>query len=104
MGYYSDFEIEVDGEIIGSWKTEDMLKDLMEISGYTMDEGGVSEAKWYSYHEDLVSLSEKYPDKLICLTKYGGDTGDIKRFYYKGGKSQQVKFTWEEFDETKLES
>jgi len=103
MGYYSDFEITIDGENIGSFGTEDMLKDLSKISGYTQGEGGVLDVKWYSYHEDLVSLSEKYPDKLFCLTRWGGDNGDMERIYYKDGEFQQVSCNWEPFDETKME-
>jgi hypothetical protein len=101
MGYYSDFEIDVDGKPLSDWENEGVKEVLSENIDYHVSGDGIYDAKWYDFQEDMTWLSSEYPDKLFCLTRNAED-GIMTRFYYKNGKSHEVTYNWEPYDESKL--
>ncbi|MGI9570359.1 MAG: hypothetical protein ACR2PH_11620 [Desulfobulbia bacterium] len=105
MGYYSDFKIKVDGEVVcHCGKNGGFDPILYRASGYNFENGELSESKWYSYHENMIEVSKDNPDRLFQLDRDGEEKGDIERRYYKNGKYQEVKVevVYEDFDESKM--
>ena len=108
MGYYIDFELEiqnVDKVENLEESVEELCPDLVESIQYN---GGIAEnevksgfvafnAKWYERENELIALSERYPElniKLFCK----GEDGEMWVEYYKGGKFEDkgVKIVFEE--------
>lgn len=99
MGYYIDFELEIQNidkaENIEK-SVEELCPDLVESIQYN---GGVAEneiksgfvafnAKWYERENELIALSERYPELNITLFCKGEDD-EMWVEYYKEGKFEQ---------------
>lgn len=74
---------------------------LHEITTYDTFDGQV---KWYSYDDDMKSLSRKFPNLLLSLTGHGEEDDDIWRAYYKGGQGYRVEaeIVFPAFDPSRL--
>lgn len=107
MGYYTDYEVLVEGVESDEQLTE-IVDCLNTITTYDWDESleqyGV---KWYDFNTDMLAVSEQFPDFIFTLSGDGEESGDIWRFYYKDGKVQKdaarVEVIYEPFDEAKLQ-
>lgn len=101
MGYYTDYELTVTGDI----DHDQLLDTLSEITGYTWDNDlTLSDVKWYDYKGHMKIISTMFPDVVFTLHGDGEENGDIWQQYFKNGKSQYAKaeITFEKFDEFKL--
>jgi len=101
MGYYTDFSLSHDSDI----NDEEIADNLTKISGYKLDHDlELYQAKWYSWNNDMSSLSKMFPDVLFTLNGVGEEHGDIWRAFFKNGKSQMSKavLMYEPYDESKL--
>jgi len=84
MGYYTDFELEVDTDI------ENLVHVMNAASGYGWE--GEDEdscfmygVKWYDYPEDMLKLSREYPKVLFTLRGVGEEQPDIWVHFFKNG-------------------
>lgn len=98
MGYYTEFKIELSGDI-----TEDDFNNELEEYGYGFYDECMS-AKWYSWEDNMKDISTKYPEVLFILSGQGEENEDMWKAYFKNGKSQIEKavITYGKFDEGKL--
>lgn len=77
--------------------------EISELADYTncFEE----EIKWYSYEDDMLTYSEKYPNTVFEVKGEGEESGDIWKHYFKAGKSfrSRAEIIFEEYSEDKLE-
>lgn len=108
MGYYTNFELTTDVAdariecpTCGHCKRKSNYDALVETIGYDPFEG---DCKWYSWKEDMVKHSLKYPDVLFTIDGEGEESGDVWRAYVKNGKMQveQAEIKLAAFDPSKL--
>jgi len=61
-------------------------------------------SKWYDWDEDMLAISEKYPELKFTLDGNGDEVDDVWRAFYKGGKSYywDIDLARPSFDESKL--
>lgn len=59
MGYYTNFDL--------TDNSDEVNAKIEEISGYTVYDGMIEEAKWYKHREDLIKVSLLFPDTTIFL-------------------------------------
>lgn len=101
MGYYTDYEIEVD-----NYRQEDEINALLhEQTGYALEIGRTYYGiKWYDCEADMKIVSKAFPNVLFTVHGDGGDGGDLWRMYVRDGKVQRTcaELRYEEFDERKL--
>ena len=101
MGYYTDFSLSHDSDI----NDEEIADNLTKISGYKLNHDlELYQSKWYSWNNDMLSLSKMFPDVLFTLNGVGEEHGDIWRAFIKNGKMQVSKavLMYEPFDESKM--
>ena len=111
MGYYSDFKLSVVLENGDRARDRNIGKAYVEhfvlIYESPLLASGESyeKSKWYGHEDQLKDFSSKKPDILLLLEGVGEDYDDIWRKYFKGGKMQvcEVKISFDEFDENKLQ-
>ena len=99
MGYYIDFELQiqnVDKVANLEESVEELCPDLVESIQYN---GGVAKdevksgfvafnSKWSERENELIALSERYPELNITLFCRGEDD-EMWLEFYKGGKFEQ---------------
>lgn len=115
MGYYTRYTMSVEyiqseGSDYNDYEKqqEDLLADHSEYWGTSwrdvIENSYNDTTKWYSHHDDLIKLSEKYPLVLITLEGEGEESGDLWKAYYLAGKYQhtKAKITFESFSKNKL--
>lgn len=109
MGYYSDFEIRVDG-VTDDTVLSEMSEVLGEITGKYYEfvtYGGVIHSgeryKWYDHEANFAELSRRYPDHLFEMRVIGEDS-EMWQLYAKGGKvyTNSIEPHWPPFDESRL--
>lgn len=97
MGYYTRFNLTEHGN------SEEVIARINEVSGHPY---GVEsdEIKWYNWNEDIVKVSNLFPDTLITISGVGEEFPDMWIAYAKNGKIQveEAIITYPPFDETKL--
>lgn len=105
MGYCTDFELMVDGNV-DIVEIKQKLDHLSTYDFYLKERCVLSldEAKWYDHVKNMRELSSFYPDVVFTLFGVGEEQGDIWREYYKGGRLQRenAKITFDPYDESKL--
>ena len=98
MGYYTYYKLEISPR----YTKEEELKLTLDIAKFfgLRDEVTINthfddfleeEIKWYDHEENMIELSEKYPNYLFTLSGEGEESGDIWRTYFKNGKCQRVE-------------
>lgn len=102
MGYYTDYEIQMENEPIGLLSylsKEDMLESYL----FAALTGQGSEMKWYEHEEDLRKFSKDFPATLFRLDGRGED-GEVWIKYFKDGKMQKCpgRVVYDEFNEKEL--
>lgn len=93
------FECELkDFLFLGNEKTGSMID--YELRLYSDDE-----CKWYDHEEDMILLSQEFPNVLFKLHGEGEENGDIWDKYFMDGKMQYcpAKVQCAPFDRSKLE-
>ena len=106
MGYYTNFDLEFDSSKeneVKTWLKEN--EDKFDYDIVDIIEGNSDSLKWYDHKEDMLIISNQFPDVLFILSGEGEENKDIWKEYYKGGKAQvaEAVFTIAEFDESRLE-
>ncbi len=106
MGYYTNFDLDFDWskkDEVEKWLNEN--EDKFDYDIVDIIDGNSDSLKWYDHKEDMLVLSNQFPDILFTLSGEGEENKDIWKEYYKGGKVQiaEAVFTIAEFDENKLE-
>lgn len=94
MGYYTKFDIQDN--------PPEVYRKIVEVSVYNcLDEDVV---KWYSWRDDVATVSKLFPDVVIKISGEGEEAGDIWKAYFKNGKCQftKAKLVFEDYDEGKL--
>lgn len=98
MGYYTDYKIEIQADKMFDADLMDSIKqELISISDYTAwyygnDEIGLNEAKWYDYHEDMLTLSKRFPDVKFEMHCEGED-GQQWMIYALNGNVERCEGT-----------
>lgn len=92
MSYYTDYEIEVVGEI----DTNEFAAKFKEETGYELHAMCLQGVKWYTHRENMITLSKLYPSVLFILEGHGEEQGDDWRMYFKNGNTKKVSptITW----------
>ena len=125
MGYYTIFDLKIHkderpknykpidwesdpfGEEIHGDNPIEVLRNHSEEARYAFNEYGNPEdtTKWYQYGEDMIWLSEKYPDIVFKLHGEGEENGDLWDCYFKNGKVQscRARIVYDDFDEDELQ-
>lgn len=102
MGYYTHYDISYKNEP----KSNEYAKKLIEINpdyfgnyyGY-IDSQFIEDLisgetmKWYDHDEDMIKLSQAFPDELFVLHGEGEGSGDLWNTYYKNGQMQHCPAT-----------
>lgn len=110
MGYYSYYELEVEGPKEQLEKLTKLLNNegdwhfpYYEVHRAYFEEHRDS-TKWYEYQDDLKRLSLEFPNLLFTLKRSGEETGDLEMSYYKGGKMQvcPAKITFDKYSPSKM--
>jgi hypothetical protein len=80
MGYNTQFTLTFEGATY-----EEVDDALLDTAGLSL--GGLeSESyRWYSHHNDMLSLSRSLPDALLVLEGNGEEAPDFWRMTYRGG-------------------
>lgn len=112
MSYKTDYVLEVQG--IDQQTFDAIDKVLAEINGdmepadpYPTDTDfhwngpGLS---WYDHEEDMVKLSQQFPDILFILSGNGENAGNLWKAYFLGGLIQRApaQIVYDDFDKDKL--
>lgn len=88
MGYYTNYSLSVlndrgaDLTILKNELNEKFGEDLID------DNGETEEIKWYSWEEDMLELSKKYPDMLIEIRGDGEEGDDFWEARFKDGQEE----------------
>lgn len=108
MGYYTSYSLSVQPRKNGMYFTKDTISALnlavnqLEVfdDGSFEDGGWCTYAKWYDYEDNMIALSEKFPDILFELDGNGEDSEDFWIEYFCGGRHQYCRgeITYEEPD------
>lgn len=63
-----------------------------------------SDLSWYDHEEDMVKLSQQFPDILFILSGNGENAEDLWKKYFFGGLVQRApaQITYEELNKNKL--
>lgn len=89
MGYYTAFNLKVNGENADDrQKVVEALRKL-DVIDYALDEHleMYDIAKWYDYFDDMVSVSKEFPHIHFILHGEGEENGDIWDHHFINGKS-----------------
>jgi hypothetical protein len=103
MGYLSNFYIKF--ENLNEFSEEEQEEILDEIVGnidfienylsddefYNNSEITAYQLKWYEYEDDLIKISERFPELKFKVDVYGENDGDIVRIYFYNGECQREK-------------
>lgn len=106
MSYYTEFSL----SIIDYGDDFNAIKDELnkEIGKFDCDHLSEEEwfcyAKWYDYEEDMLRLSEKFPNVVFTLKGIGEEHDDMWVEYFKNGKCKysQAEIVFQKYDEKDL--
>lgn len=116
MGYYTSYRLTIIGneDIVhhhpcpncnGSGRIDMSAYEMVVAENENLSYEMLEEPqKWYTYAEDMIAISEKFPELVFQLNGEGEEPGDIWVKYYKNGKTQESKIYAKlaDFDESKL--
>ena len=109
MGYYTSYNLDVNN-VKSQAEHEAITNKLkeLEVMGYALHAGdwiknnnssafyGYDEAKWYDHDENMIKLSEAFPEMTFKLTGVGEEPDDRWYCLYKNGEMEQIDavITW----------
>lgn len=116
MGYYTYFQLEVEGGPaeqhcptcghVGEWEWKDLIAKFLG-SKYNCEiyDPFEESCKWYEYEADMIEFSKLYPDYIFIIEGDGEETDDRWRAYFKDGKSRrdEMIMRFPDFDPSTLE-
>jgi hypothetical protein len=92
MGYYTDYELEIEGNGPIYDKLMEKAHDIELAYSRSVEEvlrNGLMEVKWYSHEDDLREVSKDWPNVMFMLNCRGED-GRMWRVYSRNGVAQKV--------------
>ena len=103
MGYYTMFELSMEGEKEKVEKAESDFKKLYK-KGYldTLVNCGYDELKWYDWETDVQKVARKNPDVLIILYGDGDSCDDNWQMRAKGKEYEIVQRCFPPFENPNL--
>lgn len=112
MGYYTSYSIDTLPKYLDN--EAEIAQDLAKLvygsnirwrSYECLEEVFLESIKWYSYKDDMINFSKKYPDITFIVSGAGEDREDNWKHYFKNGKQQCCpgRIVYEDFDEEKME-
>ena len=101
MGYYTEFSLEI-RKIKNESQFEDLVMEMKrrDLIGYAFDQGKYDKnkheayfgyydsAKWYGHPEDMIHISEMFPNMYFELEGIGEEFGDYWREYWHDGECE----------------
>lgn len=109
MGYYTSYNMDV-RNVKTEAEHEAIKRKLEELNvfGYALHDAeysennklsmfwGYDEAKWYDHDEDMIRISECFPDATFKLYGTGEDPDDRWYTLYRNGKYETIhaEITW----------
>lgn len=102
MGYETYYELEYStypGRHSVSEEVETQIQEYVDSNEEMQYSLGYT-SKWYEHDDDMLELSEEFPDVLFRLFGMGEESGDLWYTYYLNGKMQhtQAKITYDTFN------
>lgn len=108
MGYQSNFEVRVlpmrppDPNVVRYYPETPLLKQVSEainaevgwgLSRYPPDADYLSiyDITWYEFENDFRAVSQRFPNAVLEVTRYGEDDGDIERRFFHNGRAEGGK-------------
>lgn len=87
MGYYTYFQLKIDGE---SPDRDKLADDFLRITGYSIDAMDADTLEWYDCDTDMLGLSKLYPSTILHLWGDGEDSEDNWHAVYCNGEYKRV--------------
>lgn len=82
MGYYSDFDIEVElGDNV--IETKEFADRFHEITNYYLDD--LFGIKWYDMEKNMQTISKEYPKTVFSIRWRGEQSDDMGILYFWNG-------------------
>lgn len=107
MGYYTDYSVRVTG-IRNEEEADEIFEDFGDCNFYEYDEVirdtelqiEIMDTIWYSWEEDCLKISQKYPRITIDIDAEGEKNGDLWRARVRNGECEVVQaiVTFKEFE------
>lgn len=89
MGYYTDYNLSVQG---AGGKEDEIEERIQEISGYTgLTFSDTYNCKWYDCFKDMEAVSLEFPKATFYVDGEGEEQGDMWKAIFKNGKKKVVK-------------
>lgn len=91
MGYYTIFEIKVQGKS----DIETITEELRQVSDYAFEArkdtiSNYDEIKWYKWEMDMKKISKKFSNNLFQVDGVGEEAEDIWRCFFHNGIKEEV--------------
>lgn len=119
MGYYTYYNLDVstvkDDNSTSFTTTNEIsplirktLEDEVDKMGVfevgCCEDGWSGEAKWYDHEDDMLILSQRFPELLFELSGEGEESGDMWHKYFHNGAIQEcyAEIVYPEFDPAKM--
>ena len=115
MGYYTYYTLDVckyENNQIGLEPDRPVLDEVVKalkesgVVGYAFyeDLSPRDAVKWYEHDEDMLNVSEKFPELIFCLGGEGEESADMwQKFYHNGCMQEcQAEVVFPPFDPFKL--
>ena len=104
MGYCTDYYLTA-RKVLTEERFHKLVEELKtrNIVGYALDEGWYRAkdqqaeftccdmVKWYDHAEDMIMVSEKFPEMTFELEGHGEEFGDFWREYYHDGECEECR-------------
>jgi hypothetical protein len=107
MGYYTNYKLTLHLDPNSQYDEIEVYFNDSEHEGeywHGILDGDRGSMKWYDHDDDMLAISELFPDVVFKLEGEAEESGDLWIKYYKNGKKQTCNavITFDEFNETKL--
>ena len=112
MGYATFYTLVIgnEGQEISDRRREEILVWLEHDENFHNEledfhESGMNDyTKWYEHDQDMLCLSQTFPEVLFVLWGEGEDPGDLWKCYYLGGRVQEApaRVEYPSFDPNEL--
>ena len=99
MGYYTDYSIQVEGDVNYN-KLEEIAERINEVSGYyfyadinKFQENHImcdDTYKWYNWHKHMKSISKEYPELLFKVEGVGEEHDDHWKCNFINGRDERM--------------
>lgn len=107
MGYYTDYQPDIDNADFPQSKLEEIgktVRSMENVDFYDWGDGSWSAdgQKWYEQEEDMYKLSLQFPDVRFRLHGNGEDQDDLWDEYWQNGSYQHCHAYIPSFDPNQM--